>query len=627
MRRISLRIAQVLAAFGLFLFLAPSAQAATNGRMIDDSVFDASGSMSADDIQGFLNGFPNGCLKNYTDDMPSSNPVRAYFDYSGTGSVAQIIRRVSDNYGINPRVLLTKLEQESSLISGGGGCQLWRQASAIGFKCFDGANPRTTTFRGSTIQTCVATDADMGVARQLSKGAWLLKWGKERANGNLSWMVPDDAAAIYGGPMTQGSKKRCGACSTIYYDGYWSGVYLESGATASLYNYTPYLNQAFDEIWEGWWGAGSTYAPTYNYAYVGQTSDRNLGTIVSGQSSVLTVTVKNTGSTTWLNSGGNPLRLAPSRPTDRSSKFFNTTWIAPHRIGTMQENSAAPGENATFSFIIQAPYVGSPTNLREDYRLVIEGVAWLPDIDLHFDYRVSPSQFIGTVTSGSLPTTLVANGTTTVNLSVRNDGNVSWYRDGRFPVRIGTRMPYDHRSVFDAGTWISATRPDSLNEIEVPPGQIGTFTFVMRAPNYSGKYLESMSLVAEGLSWFSSPTLTSQVIVTGGQATGQSTLRVGQVLSANSRITSPDGNYRLEMQGDGNLVLYSPNRVTWHAGTFNQPADRLILQADGNLVLYDAQGKYYWATMTDSGSYLTLQNDGNLVLYRADGYPLWYTSR
>ena len=627
MKKLLIRIAQIVATFSFFLVLAPSAHAATNGRMIDDSVFDNSGSMSASDIQGFLNGFPNGCLKNYTDDMPSSNPVRAYFDYSGTGSAAQIIRRVADNYGINPRVLLTKLEQESSLISGGGGCQLWRQASAIGFKCFDGANPRTTTFRGSTIQTCVATDADMGVARQLSKGGWLLKWGKERANGNLNWMVPDDAVSTYGGPMTQGSKKRCAACATVYYDGYWSGVYLESGATASLYNYTPYLNQAFDEIWESWWGAGSTYAPRYNYVYVSQSTDRNLGTIVSGQASVLNVVVKNAGSTTWLNSGSNPVRLAPSRPLDKSSQFAGSTWIAPHRVSTMQEPSVAPGENATFSFIVQAPYVGSPTNFREDYRLVMEGITWLPDIDLHFDFRVSPSQYIGTVTAGTLPTTLASAGTTTVNLSVRNDGNVSWYQGGRYPVRIGTRLPYDHRSIFDAGTWISATRPDALNEIEVAPGQTGTFSFVMRGPAYAGQYQEGISLVAEGLSWFNSPILSSQISVTGGQATGPSTLRVGQVLPANSRLTSPNGNYRLEMQGDGNLVLYSPTRATWHVGTFNKPTDRLLLQADGNLVLYDAQGKYYWATMTDAGAYLTLQNDGNLVLYRADGYPLWYTIR
>lgn len=293
MKKIFTHIARLTASLGLFLLLAPVAHAATNGRMIDDAVFDNSGTMTTENIQTFLNGFPNGCLKNYTDEMPSSNPARAYFDYSGTGSAAQIIRRVADNYGVNPRVLLTKLEQESSLVSGSGGCQLWRQASAIGFKCFDGANPRTTTFRGTSIQTCVATDADMGVARQLSKGTWLLKWGKERANGNLNWLVPDDAASTYGGPMTQGSRKRCASCATVYYDGYWNGVYLESGATASLYNYTPYLNQAFDDIWEGWWGAGSTYGTPYRAAFTAQS---DYPTILAGQTATGYLEYKNTGS-------------------------------------------------------------------------------------------------------------------------------------------------------------------------------------------------------------------------------------------------------------------------------------------------------------------------------------------
>ena len=257
-RKLVLSFGLVVIGLAISLSLSGRAQAATNGRMIDDTVFDASNSMSAADIQNFLNQFPNSCLKNYTDDMPVADPTQAYFQYSGTGTAAQIIRRVADNWGMNPRVLLAKLEQESNLVTGSGGCQLWRQASAIGFKCYDGASLRTTTFKGQQIQTCVATDADMGVARQLSKGGWLLKWGKERANGNLNWLVSDDASYYYGGPMTQGNRKRSATSPLIYFDGYWNGVYLESGATASLYNYTPYLNQAFDDIWEGWWGAGST---------------------------------------------------------------------------------------------------------------------------------------------------------------------------------------------------------------------------------------------------------------------------------------------------------------------------------------------------------------------------------
>ena len=623
MRQFGIRIARLFAMFGFFLILAPSAHAATNGRMIDDSVFDNSGTMSAAEIQTFLNGFPNSCLKNYTDDMPSADPTRAYFDYSGTGSAAQIIRRVADNYGINPRVLLTKLEQESSLVSGGSGCQLWRQASAIGFKCYDGANPRTTTFRGSQIQTCVATDGDMGVARQLSKGGWLLKWGKERANGNLNWMVPDDATSTYGGPMTQGSKKRCSGCATVYYDGYWSGVYLESGATASLYNYTPYLNQAFDDIWEGWWGAGSTVGTPYAWAYVEQTSDAG-SSIRATQKATWTVQVKNTGNTIWQNFGDHPVRLGTSNGIDRSSSFCDATWSSCNRPAILNETSVAPGQIGSFTFTVQAPaQVGS---YKEYFNLVAEGITWMNDLGLYWSMNISASNLTGTVTANTLPGTMTASSTVGGTITIRNDGNVVWYKLGKFPTHIGTYSPSDRQSKFEVLNWVGATRPAAMNEASVAPGQSATFTFSLTAPIYNGAYTESFSLVTDGYSWFNQ-AISHSVVVNGGQPPLPSSLSADQSLTANQRLVSDDGRYQLIMQSDGNLVLYSPYRALWWTGTNGRGATRAVMQHDGNLVLYDAQSRAVWYTRTDGNSNagLALQSDGNLVVYNPQGRPLWYT--
>ncbi len=224
-----------------------SAKAYSNSLMITDGNFDRSGSMSAADIQNFLNKYPNSCLKNYTDEYPSN-----YFTYSGSASAASIIRKVSDLWGINPQVMLTKLEQEENLVTGNAGCPLYRYVSAVGFNC--PGPTRNAVFRGTPVVTCVQSDANMGFSRQVTKGAWLLKWGKERANGNLSWLVPDDASYYYGGPMTQGNRQRSSSSPMVYYDGYWNGVLLSSGATASLYNYTPYLNQAFSSVYQNFFG-------------------------------------------------------------------------------------------------------------------------------------------------------------------------------------------------------------------------------------------------------------------------------------------------------------------------------------------------------------------------------------
>jgi hypothetical protein len=228
--------------------------AATNERMMDDAIFDDSQSMQAGDIQNFLNVFPNSCLKNYTDEFPYD-----YFNYSGSASSAWIIRRVADLWGVNPKLLLAKLEQESNLVSGSGGCAQWRYISAMGYNCPDhlSQNPRTTTYRGQTVQTCVGQDADMGFSRQVNKGAWLLKFAKERSMDNINWQGNSDII-YYGKFVNAGLHKRCGNCAAVYDDGVFQGVDIQTGATASFYNYTPYINQGLDEIYEGWFGSTIT---------------------------------------------------------------------------------------------------------------------------------------------------------------------------------------------------------------------------------------------------------------------------------------------------------------------------------------------------------------------------------
>ena len=49
---------------------------------------------------------------------------------------------------------------------------------------------------------------------------------------------------------------------------------------------------------------------------------------------------------------------------------------------------------------------------------------------------------------------------------------------------------------------------------------------------------------------------------------GNSTALPGRILTANQSIYSPNGQYQLIMQGDGNLVEYGPGgQVMWNAGT------------------------------------------------------------
>ena len=93
-------------------------------------------------------------------------------------------------------------------------------------------------------------------------------------------------------------------------------------------------------------------------------------------------------------------------------------------------------------------------------------------------------------------------------------------------------------------------------------------------------------------------------------------------------LTSTNGRYTLILQRDGNLVLYrvSPRAPLWDSETDGDVATRATLQGDGNFVVY-APDRALWATGTDGErvAYAVLQNDGNFVLYRPNGSAAWAT--
>jgi hypothetical protein len=95
--------------------------------------------------------------------------------------------------------------------------------------------------------------------------------------------------------------------------------------------------------------------------------------------------------------------------------------------------------------------------------------------------------------------------------------------------------------------------------------------------------------------------------------------------------TSPGGapvyKYQLIMQGDGNLVLYSPAGALWSSGT-SVASSYAIMQGDGNLVIYRQGGIAVWSTHTygNPGSWLLVQGDGNTVIYKPGNIPIWATN-
>ncbi len=133
------------------------------GMIISDSIFYDAGSMSAADIQAFLdtkgaNCSPasgNTCLKDYrqaTTTRSADSYCKAYAG-SGSESAAQIIAKVATACGINPQVLLVTLQKEQGLVTATAGKSAAVYQKALGFGCPDTAACDTQYFASATRST------------------------------------------------------------------------------------------------------------------------------------------------------------------------------------------------------------------------------------------------------------------------------------------------------------------------------------------------------------------------------------------------------------------------------------------------------------------------------------------
>lgn len=112
--------------------------------------------------------------------------------------------------------------------------------------------------------------------------------------------------------------------------------------------------------------------------------------------------------------------------------------------------------------------------------------------------------------AASYPSHITAGTTATCWAEFTNSGTGTW---GHAATRLGTQNPQDRNSPFFlSGNWINASRPTEVDQTAVSQGQVGRFTFVIKAPTTPGTYSESYRLVQEGVTWFG-PTITWNITV------------------------------------------------------------------------------------------------------------------
>jgi radical SAM protein with 4Fe4S-binding SPASM domain len=106
-----------------------------------------------------------------------------------------------------------------------------------------------------------------------------------------------------------------------------------------------------------------------------------------------------------------------------------------------------------------------------------------------------------------IPELSLLRGKRSVKLVVKNISPYTWTRQD--PIFVGTAAPRDRASQLWHPTWVSANRPASFQEKEVPPGSLATFKFKVHVTMRTG--IERFELVYEGKTWLLNTRFTVTV--------------------------------------------------------------------------------------------------------------------
>jgi len=619
-----------------------SATSFNPGRIIDDGVFTEATSMGVGDIQQFLNSKVPVCDTNGTQTSEYGGGTRAQWgqanygqstftclkDYSENGkSSAQIIYDTAQQYGINPKVMLVLLQKEQSLVTDTWPLNI-QYRSATGYGCPD---------------TAVCDSQYYGLTNQVT---WAAKMFRAIINDSPTWYTPYVLGDNY---IRYSPDASCGG----------STVTIANRATQALYNYTPYQpnaaaiaagwgsapcgaygNRNFYLYYTNWFGS-TTGTPSYGYSVVSrdvysdatlQTKLPNLLTVEPDSSFYVKLVIRNTGNQVWYK---NSLNIGGDAPQNRASLFASDTWLNAARPATINEASVSEGGSGTFTFKMTAPK--ELGDYSEQFGVLIEGNRWLSGT-LTIPITVASSSPVYYVKPLSFDAYSDATLTTKINLTgiskytgskiyikavLKNTGNQM------LPVsvtKIAPTNPLNRSSIYADSSWANSARIVGAKEGDLAPGATGTYIYSMTAPSApQAMSQEQFGVVLEGQQW-----LTENLGTVSIQTLQRppSELVENQTLKIGDSLLSYDERFRLVLQGDGNLVLYSPYRAVWSTQTQGKGGARLVMQNDGNLVLYRADWTPVWSSNTakrGGGSKLIPQTDGNLVTYTPSWSPTWWT--
>ena len=357
-----------------------------------------------------------------------------------------------------------------------------------------------------------------------------------------------------------------------------------------------------------------------------KTTGFDLSRISPGQTAWLTLSVTNTGNTTWYNGGANPVRLGTDNGQDRASGFCTTDWLSCNRPATLTQASVPPGSTGTFEFPIQAP--GDLGAINEYFTPIVEGLTWMGTPYVYYPVTILGNYSSSYVSEGaytdSSKTSSVELGSLSpgqpvfFSIQLKNTGDTIWYNSGPYPLDLGTSHPLNRGSAFYSSAWLGQNRPARLKESTVSPGQIGTFETTYTAPGAGGSYQEYLQPVAENITWLNDLGLYLPAVVnnnytwsfTSQQAYTDSTMST----SVDTSRLSPGQRFYFVVtaKNTGNTVWYNNGPYPLGLGT-SHPQNRTSLIYDSSWLSTNRPTHLSEASLTPGstghfGAYYTAPN-------------------
>ena len=303
--------------------------------------------------------------------------------------------------------------------------------------------------------------------------------------------------------------------------------------------------------------------------------------------------------TSWSgNESPNPLPSGAARPVGYPIMVIynqaRTTTLRAASVVRMSDGAGVPLYIGTqqfesdYAFVIpQSPLSRATTYLvRMDLTVggqaVSESWSFTTSADAQFHLTTLHSAW----SSQTYPPTLVPGQAATVTVRYTNTGTQTWQK-GVPGSQVTLGVSGDSTWYSDHGmavSWISANRVATTVEDTVAPGQIGTFTFQVRAPSTPGTYNLPLRPVVDGVAWLEDQGVYVPVVVDVGFHSAWSdqspygAARAGDVVTLFVRFrntgaqtwTKGVAGQELRLGVANDDTRWAPNAVAWISA--NRPA-------------------------------------------------------